>query len=64
MTHRQEVGHSIGEDDEGGHGGPEEGEGEDKQGANQVHQVIATECQHQTKRIVIFTAVQLLQAYQ
>ena len=37
---------SIREEDVEGQGWAEEGQGEDHQGAHQVHQVIATECQH------------------
>ena len=53
MSHRQEIGHRVREEDEGGQSGPEEGEGEDHQGAHQVHQVIATESQHQAVNIMI-----------
>ena len=49
MSHWEEISYRVGEEDVVGQGGAKEGQGEDHQGAHQVHQVIATQGQHQTK---------------
>ena len=51
VCHRKEVGDRVGEEEEGGQGGPEEGEGEDGEGTHQVHQVIDTQGHHETNKV-------------
>ena len=53
------VGDGVGEDDEGGDGGPEEGQGEDHQGGHQVHKVIHAQGHHQAEILLSMSVASL-----
>ena len=51
LSHGEHIEDGVGEGEEGGDGGPEEGQGEDDQGRHQVHKVIHAQGRHQAKII-------------
>jgi hypothetical protein len=47
----------VGPDEGGGDGGPEEGQGEDDHGSNQVDEVIHAQGHHQAKEYLIISTI-------